>query len=155
MPATAHRLPPQHGTSRTARNALERFVIETYAQQALSSDGSFDLRDVIPEAWERLEHDVDLPEKKTRVTIRLDDSVVKFFRAMGPGYSQLINRVLATYAQMKIAEVKLNDRRAERYLQWERDDILRESQGRPGLPRERKEPVEDLPPEERPVLIRR
>ena len=60
--------------------------------------------------------------------------MAKYYRAFGPGYSQLINRVLATYAQMKIAEVKLNDRRAERYLQWERDEILRESQGRPGLP---------------------
>lgn len=155
MPATAHRLPPMHGQNRTARHAMERLVIEGYAQQVLSSDGSFDLRDVIPEAWERLERDVDLPEKKTRVTIRLEDSVAKYYRAFGPGYSQLINRVLATYAQMKIAEVKLGERRAERYHQWERDDILRESQGRPGLPRDKVEEEAELPPEERPVLVRR
>ncbi|QDY68600.1 BrnA antitoxin family protein [Qingshengfaniella alkalisoli] len=125
----AHRLPIRHGRSRAARNAMERLIIDAYTEEVTRGDGSYDLRDVIPEAWDRLERDVDLPEAKTRVTIRLDQSVAKFFRAHGPGYQALINRVLATYAHMKIAEVELGERRVEAYLRAARNDLLRGSNG--------------------------
>lgn len=47
------------------------------------------------------------------VTLRLGESVVKFFRAMGPGYQARINRVLNSYAQMKIAGFLEIERRIE------------------------------------------
>lgn len=58
------------------------------------------------EAWDTLEADVDVWEKKAKVTLMLDDSLAKFYRAQGVGYQARINRILATYAQMKIAEVR-------------------------------------------------
>ena len=61
------------------------------------------IRHQAPEAWHRLETDLDVREKKVHLTLRLDESVAKFFRAMGPGYQARINRVLATYTQMRIA----------------------------------------------------
>ena len=47
---------------------------------------------------------------KTKITLRLDESVAKFFRAMGPGYQARINRILGTWAQLKIGEA----------LEWDR-----------------------------------
>jgi uncharacterized protein (DUF4415 family) len=130
----AHRTPVIRGQSRAARNAYERMVLDAYTEEVERFEGMYDLRDVIPEAWERLEKDIDLPERKTRVTIRLDESVAKFFRAQGPGYQRLVNRVLATYAHMKIAEVEPSERRLQRFHQSERDDIIRKNYGRPLLP---------------------
>ena len=69
------------------------------------------VRDHIPEAWDRLEKDVDVFEKKVQITIRLDESVAKYFRAMGPGYQARINRVLATFAQMRIAQINAIEQR--------------------------------------------
>ena len=69
----------------------------------------YDVRESVPKAWETLEHDVDVTEKKMQVSIRLDESVLKFYRAMGKGYQERMNRILATYAQMRIAEIKTND----------------------------------------------
>ena len=37
----------------------------------------------------------------------LDDSAATFFRVQGPGWRARVNRVLATYAQLKIADVKV------------------------------------------------
>ncbi|MEM8958047.1 MAG: hypothetical protein AAGC86_09545 [Pseudomonadota bacterium] len=41
----------------------------------------WDVREKIPEAWMTLEQDVDVREPKVKVTLYLDDSVAKFFRA--------------------------------------------------------------------------
>ncbi|MEJ2028742.1 MAG: BrnA antitoxin family protein [Maritimibacter sp.] len=65
----------------------------------------YDLKREVPAAWAVLEQDIDVEEPKVKVTIRLDESVAKYFRAMGKGYQERINRVLATYAQMQIARV--------------------------------------------------
>jgi len=62
------------------------------------------LREAVPEAWHTLEQDLDVAEPKEKVTLYLDRSVAKFYRAMGQGYQARINRLLATWAQMKIAE---------------------------------------------------
>jgi uncharacterized protein (DUF4415 family) len=61
------------------------------------------LEEAVPEAWHTLEADLDVEEPKVKVTLYLDSSVVRLFRGMGKGYQARINRVLATWAQMKIA----------------------------------------------------
>lgn len=61
------------------------------------------LEEAVPDAWHTLEADLDVEEPKVKVTLYLDSSVAKLFRAMGKGYQARINRVLATWAQMKIA----------------------------------------------------
>jgi uncharacterized protein (DUF4415 family) len=76
------------------------------------------IRDQVPDAWHTLEADLDVEEPKVKVTLYLDASIVKVFRAMGQGYQARINRVLATWAQMKIAGLLDSDghvakRRAE------------------------------------------
>lgn len=40
-----------------------------------------------------------LPENKTKVTIRLDNDVVAWFKSQGKGYQTKINAVLKSYIQ--------------------------------------------------------
>lgn len=91
---------------RIAREGLMKNLIH------LNRDGwiSSMIGDEIPEAWHTLEADLDVEEKKEKVTLYLDRSVARFYRAMGTGYQARINRLLATWVQMKIAhEIKLDD----------------------------------------------
>lgn len=93
-------------TERIAREGLMKNLIH------LNRDGwiSSMVEDVIPEAWHTLEADIDVEEKKEKVTLYLDRSVARVFRAMGNGYQARINRLLATWVQMKIAqEIKLDE----------------------------------------------
>ncbi|WP_417248363.1 BrnA antitoxin family protein [Celeribacter sp.] len=101
--------------TKTKRLALERLSRTAEALRRFEPM-DWDVRDVVPEAWKTLEQDVDVAEKKVKITLRLDESVAKFFRAQGEGYQARINHVLATFAQMKIAQVDLYDRR---FAAWE------------------------------------
>lgn len=96
--------------------------------QALEDESRIDdlLRDLVPDAWRTLEDDVDVRERKVQITLRLDESVAKFFRAYGPGYQARINRVLATFAQMRIARAELFDRQRVADLEWLREMERRE-----------------------------
>ena len=94
---------------RLAADKLELLLLKAEGEPGLTRL----IRDQVPEAWHRLETDLDVREKKVHLTLRLDESVAKFFRAMGPGYQARINRVLATYAQMKIAGFLEIERRIE------------------------------------------
>ncbi len=51
----------------------------------------------LPEDWHGLETSQPLRQVKERVTIRLDADMVRWFRRLGPGYGQRINRVLRLY----------------------------------------------------------
>lgn len=51
----------------------------------------------LPEDWQGLETSQPLPRVKDRVTIRLDADMLRWFRRLGPGYGQRINRVLRLY----------------------------------------------------------
>ena len=105
-----HRKKPVVGQTRTARLAYER-VIGNVVDLEYDGLTPYWVRDHIPEAWDRLEKDVDVFEKKVQITIRLDESVAKYFRAMGPGYQSRINRVLASFAQMRIAQINAIEQR--------------------------------------------
>src|SRR6056297_3597089 len=101
-------------TERIAREGLMKNLIH------LNRDGwiSSMIEDDIPEAWHTLEADVDVEEPKEKVTLYLDRSVARVYRAMGKGYHARVNRLLATWAQMKIAgEVELEAKLKER-LGW-------------------------------------
>lgn len=57
-------------------------------------------------AWDEIWKDEDRRDpKRTRVTIRLDADVVKYFRAMGVGYQARINRVLRAYMHFRLAKL--------------------------------------------------
>ncbi len=92
-------------TPKTKRLHYERLMLNA---AGLRTENPFDyhVQAAVPQAWDTLERDVDVEEKKLPISLRLDESVVKFYRAMGKGYQVRMNRVLATFAQMRIAEIR-------------------------------------------------
>lgn len=91
----------QTRTARMARARLARHL------QGFGTDEGLWLRvqERVPEAWATVEEDIDSEEEKVKITLRLDASVAKLFRAMGKGYQARINHILATYAQMRMGEI--------------------------------------------------
>ncbi|NKB28518.1 MAG: hypothetical protein GKR99_13575 [Rhodobacteraceae bacterium] len=66
----------------------------------------YSVQQLVPEAWATIAEDIPCEEPKVKITIRLDQSVARFYRAMCKGYQARMNRVLATYAQMQIGQVQ-------------------------------------------------
>lgn len=93
-------MPRPSQTQRTARERLMHDLIylmqDTWIPSVVAEE--------VPDAWHTLEHDVPVTEKKVKVTLYLDASVAKFYRAMGQGYQARINRLLGTYAHMKVSK---------------------------------------------------
>lgn len=83
--------------ARLLRN-LQRFEDESSLDFAIKAQ--------VPQAWQTLEEDIEVAEPKIKITLLLDASVAKYFRALGQGYQARINRILGTYAQLKISEVQ-------------------------------------------------
>ena len=77
-------------------DALKRLQAEDYIEHALKYEA--------PDAWHTIVFDVDVEEPKEKVTLYLDKSVARLFRAMGAGYQRRINRILATWVAMKLGE---------------------------------------------------
>lgn len=69
----------------------------------------------LPEDWQGLDTTQPLAQVKDRVTIRLDADMVRWFRRLGPGYGQRINRVLRVYWMALLAgQVKSH---------WDEDEL--------------------------------
>lgn len=51
----------------------------------------------LPRDWSGLETAAPVARARTRVTIRLDADMVRWFRKLGPGYQARINQVLRIY----------------------------------------------------------
>ena len=60
----------------------------------------------LPNEWDEIWQEEDRRDpKRTRVTIRLDGDVVKFFKGMGAGYQTRINRVLRAFMHFRLAKL--------------------------------------------------
>ena len=90
--------------TKTRRLAEARFHQLLYYASNESNDFLEEARREVPDAWLTLELDMETVAPKRKVTLYLDEAVVKMYRAMGPGYQGRINRILETWMQMKIAE---------------------------------------------------
>lgn len=59
-----------------------------------------------PPDWHAISYDKDRRDsRRTRCTVAFDADVVKFFKAMGPGYQTRMNRVLRAFMHMRLARV--------------------------------------------------
>ena len=59
-----------------------------------------------PPDWHHVWADRDRRDgKRTRCTVAFDADVVKFFKAMGPGYQHRMNRVLRGFMHMRLAKI--------------------------------------------------
>jgi len=88
--------------SKTERAARRRLIYHLWlaSEDRLPWD---ELRAEVPDAWHMIEADIECHEPKEKVTLYLDKSVAKMFRAMGHGYQARINRILDSWLQLKIA----------------------------------------------------
>jgi uncharacterized protein (DUF4415 family) len=55
------------------------------------------LQDSLPAEWDGLEAGSPSPRAKTRVTIRIDSDMLRWFRKMGSGYGPRMNQILRIY----------------------------------------------------------
>lgn len=62
----------------------------------------------IPPEWEKIAKTT-RRSKKTRVTMCVEEHVVKFFKSMGPGYQARMNEVLGAFVEAKLSGI-LEDR---------------------------------------------
>ena len=60
-------------------------------------------RRTLPPEWDEIDLKVKVEPKKAKITLRLDEDVIKYFRAMGPGYTMMVNAVLRTFMSGRIA----------------------------------------------------
>ncbi len=122
MPLVTHREADRRltKTERLARQKIYRFFAEQ--NQSIESVLAWNLREEVPDAWHTLEYDIDVEEPKVKITLRLDASVAKFYRGMGKGYQERINRILSTWATMKIGRfLELERKMEERISSRERE----------------------------------
>ena len=71
-----------------------------------------DIHDVLfqlngmPMEWHQVAQDEDKRDgKRTRCTVAFDADVVRFFKAMGPGYQARMNRVLRSWMHFRLAKI--------------------------------------------------
>ena len=74
------------------------------SMRGLEADLRWGLNDSlrIPQGWRAIAEGPAVP-KKVKVTLRLDDDIVAFFRAMGMGYLSRMNAVLRTFMLARLA----------------------------------------------------
>ena len=116
MPTPKRRLPPKRAKTVELGEQLLALNEETLAGLRFGR--------YLPEAWnEVLETPV---PGRTRITLRVDQDVAKFFRALGPGYQRTMNRVLRVFMLARLTEmVEGPEHRArawEEMAPWERGE---------------------------------
>ncbi len=83
------------------KEAQTRMMVELERLQQEIEDKWIDQS--LPEGWQGLDYDDPVRPATTRVTLRLDADLVKWFKKMGPGYSTRINKVLRVYYHALLA----------------------------------------------------
>ncbi len=95
---------PRQTRSEKDRLAAYHELAET--MRGLEADLRWGLNDTlrIPHEWQEIAARPGVPAKQM-VTIRLDEDVLAFFRAMGAGYLTRVNAVLRTFMLARLAGV--------------------------------------------------
>ena len=82
-------------TLNSKRDAQHRAMAELERLQADLEDRW--VNGSLPDDWSGLFADEEVRPDKTKITLRLDADMVRWFRKMGPNYGRLMNRVLRVY----------------------------------------------------------
>jgi len=88
--------------TKTQQRALMRSLELLHAEgQRLEEDRA--KRDLIPPEWYRMDELAPCVPKKTKITIRLDGEMVRWFRHLGNGWHGRMEMVLLAYMQAALA----------------------------------------------------
>ena len=90
----------------TKKQTEAAFLQLAQVMRDLEGDLGWRLKDSprIPAAWHEIAQERIQPLKQP-VTLRIDEDVIKFFRAMGQGHLTRMNAVLRTFMLARLAEV--------------------------------------------------
>ena len=84
----------RQGQTRSDRTAAEQMSSAEVERLADEDDGP------LPEGWESTV-EIGIPEAAQPVNIRLDATVLRWFKARGPGYQTRINAVLRAFVRAR------------------------------------------------------
>lgn len=93
-------MPPSKAQTEFAFHQLGQVLRDLETDLRWNLDGSVR----IPDAWHEIAQDRQQP-LKTKLTLRLDEDVVRFFRSMGQGHLTRMNAVLRAFMLARLAEV--------------------------------------------------
>jgi uncharacterized protein (DUF4415 family) len=79
-------------------------MTEALERERIYTDAYARARAIVPEDWHFHEMDAPCKPRKTKVTIRLDADMVRWFRHLGFGYQKRMNVVLRAYMNAVIAK---------------------------------------------------
>ena len=100
----------------TEKEARHRYwVAEALARLEYDVAHNLELSGRIPVEWHRLSVPSESP--KTRITLRVESDVVKFYKSLGQGYQSRMNDVLKTFMHAKLARVLRGADTPEGYLE--------------------------------------
>ncbi len=91
--------------TRSERIARDRLIYHIWRMDRDLEISDHMLRENVPDAWHTILEDFDCEEPKEKVTLYLDRSVAKVFRAMGRGYQARINRILQSWIQLRASNL--------------------------------------------------
>jgi uncharacterized protein (DUF4415 family) len=94
-------MPARRPTNRT-RQVQHRYLMDRMQQLEWDLHQQVVYDWTIPGQWREIAGRTPRSEK-TRVTIRVETDVVKFFKSMGAGYQVRMNEVLASFMHAKLA----------------------------------------------------
>lgn len=101
-------MPPSKAQTEFAFHQLGQVLRDLETDLRWNLDGSVR----IPDAWHEIAQDRQQP-LKTKLTLRLDEDVVRFFRSMGQGHLTRMNAVLRAFMLARLAEVVKAEARYE------------------------------------------
>jgi uncharacterized protein (DUF4415 family) len=81
-----------------------KLMIDELQRERRFFDSYSKARPLVPEGWELLEHEAPVRPRKTKVTIRLDADMVRWYRHIGFGYQGRMNAVLRAYMHATLAK---------------------------------------------------
>jgi uncharacterized protein (DUF4415 family) len=88
----------------TTRRQRDAHLEMMYELEELQDDLSAQWLDQsLPDDWTGLDWREPVGRHKTRVTLRLDSDMLRWFRRLGPGYGPRMNRVLRIYWMALVA----------------------------------------------------
>lgn len=89
--------------TKTEKRHLAQLINELSLQDVHLSTKS-KAESLVPEGWHYVDRTAPVQPKKTKITIRLDEDLAKWYRNMGHGYQGRINAVLRAYMHAAISK---------------------------------------------------
>ena len=129
MPYARHTTRPPKPKTRARRRA-EAAMYDAFSFLRKTDVIERVIREEVPDEWHLLELDYDVTEKKEKVTLYLDRSVARCFKAMGKGYQERINALLRAWMQMKISEFMYTEEKLLERAEFLVDYMKREAEAR-------------------------